>query len=162
MVITALAGLAAACGSGPAADGTPRPQSGASAPATLEGRTVDGCFVMEGAPDPLACATVADCMSGGLLHAGRCCMTGVTHTHSRAYHAWQTELFRARCDTACVEPPSPPLDCEMTLRCDEGRCRDACGEIPATSDAELDAMDRGELEAACERGSTAACDRLGH
>jgi hypothetical protein len=33
---------------------------------------------------------------------------------------------------------------------------------PALGEAELDAMDRPALEAACFGGSNAACDRLGH
>ncbi len=33
---------------------------------------------------------------------------------------------------------------------------------PSLGGADLDAMDRGELEAACYQGSNSACDRLGH
>ncbi|MDQ3037718.1 MAG: hypothetical protein M3Y87_35320 [Myxococcota bacterium] len=33
---------------------------------------------------------------------------------------------------------------------------------PSLDDAQLDAMDRPDLEAACYAGSSAACDRLGH
>lgn len=33
---------------------------------------------------------------------------------------------------------------------------------PSFTDEELDAMDRGDIEAACIAGSTMACDRLGH
>lgn len=122
---------------------------------------MDGCYVEAEAPAPLDCATDDDCTSGGLFDPATCCMSGVTHAHSRAYHAWQTAAFRARCDGTCVRPPSPPLECETHVRCEAGACRDGCG-ARAPSDVELDAMDRGELELLCERGSSAACDRLGH
>lgn len=87
-------------------------------------------------------------------------MSGVSHPHSAAYHAWQMTQFRERCGGTCMQPPSPPLDCELALRCTANRCTNTC-EVTA-SDGALDGMERGELEAACIAGSTAACDRLGH
>lgn len=33
---------------------------------------------------------------------------------------------------------------------------------PSLTDEQLDAMERGDIEAACVAGSTMACDRLGH
>jgi len=46
----------------------------------------------------------------------------------------------------------------------EGRDEEEGAPTPVApvSDAELDTMDRSELELRCEQGSTAACDRLGH
>ena len=153
------AGTASSAGSGAgAASSTER---AATRPPLPEGRVEDGCFVTDSAPPPLACETDGDCTSGGLLSADTCCMSGVTHTHSRAYHEWQSALFAAHCDTACRQPPSPPLDCETETRCDAGRCVNACSAVPL-SDSALDSMDRGELETLCAGGSTAACDRLGH
>ena len=150
------------CGSSPPA---PEPEP-AGEPTQREGapggELVDGCYVEPGAPAPLACAEDSECSGGGLFDPVTCCMRGVTHTHSRAYHAWQTQTFRARCDGQCIESPSQPLPCQMVARCVSGRCQDDCQAAAPVSDAELDAMERGELELACERGSTAACDRLGH
>jgi hypothetical protein len=146
----------AACGtSAPAPPPTPPPP-----PPALVGETNDGCFVAEGAPDPFACVTADDCIAGGRFEPERCCMTGDTHTHSRAYHGWQTDLFRARCDGSCIAPPSEPLACQLISRCVAGRCRDGC-DVEA-GDGALDGMDESEIEAACARGVSAACDRLGH
>ena len=112
------------------------------------------------APPPLACETADDCVAGGVVLAATCCMSGVTHPHSADYHAWQMAQFSARCGGTCMHPPSPPLPCEIALRCEANRCANSCGVT--LSDGALDAMDRTELEAACISGSTAACDRLGH
>lgn len=129
-------------------------------PPPLTGETVDGCFVGEGAPEPLSCLTADDCVAGGLFDPATCCMSGETHTHSRAYHVWQTDLFHARCDGTCMHPPALPLACQMAAQCVEGRCRDSCDR--PSGDGALDGMDESELEAACARGVSAACDRLGH
>lgn len=136
----------------------------ASPPRTIPpiGDHVEGCYVEEAGPSPFTCTTDADCTSGGLFDPVRCCMSGVSHAHSRAYHDWQVAAFRARCDGACIEPPAMPADCALALRCDAGRCRDDCGAVRTASDAELDGMERGELEMLCDQGSTSACDRLGH
>lgn len=128
----------------------------------LHNENVEGCFVGPGAPDPHACEVDDDCTVGGLLLADTCCMSGVSHPHARAYHAWQTALFASRCGGGCMQPPSPPQPCELAVRCEANRCVNACMDVPSVGDGALDAMDRGELETLCEGGSTAACDRLGH
>jgi len=154
--------ILAGCGSSRPAP-TPEPEPELTAPAsTPPGELVDGCYVEEGAPAPLGCTEDSECIGGGIFDPASCCMTGVTHTHSRTYHAWQLEAFRARCDGQCIESPSRPLPCQTVARCVSGRCADTCEPGAPVSDAELDAMERSELELACERGSTAACDRLGH
>ena len=54
-----------------------------------------------------------------------------------------------------------PLDRPVERR-DEAPLEEVPAASTGTSDAELDAMDRAELESRCLSGSMAACDRLGH
>ena len=54
-----------------------------------------------------------------------------------------------------------PLDRPVERR-DEAPLEEIPAASTGTSDAELDAMDRAELESRCLSGSMAACDRLGH
>jgi hypothetical protein len=56
-----------------------------------------------------------------------------------------------------VAPSGPPED-----SADEPPAMDDDPPPAAIDGAELDAMERSELEAACYAGSSAACDRLGH
>jgi hypothetical protein len=154
--------FAMACGAPSASPAEPPSPSAEPRPPAPAGDVIEGCYVEAGGPDPFACATDADCTTGGLFDADACCMTGVTHAHARAYHEWQLAAFRARCDGTCVTPPAAPSDCEIAVRCDGGRCANGCGAQAAPSDAELDVMDPGDIELWCQRGSTAACDRLGH
>lgn len=167
-VLFVLVGVGCGTGTGPTGNATPSATTATPPTATLpEGRLVDGCYVNDGAPDPYACERDEDCMAGGLLEP-RCVMNGVTHAHSRAYHAWQTRMFDEHCGVRAIVPPSVPLDCEIAVRCEASRCVNACSDTPSpeatptVDDATLDAMERSELEALCARGSTAACDRLGH
>ncbi len=59
-----------------------------------------------------------------------------------------------------VTEPAAPVTGEVVDGRDEEEGPPA--PLAPVSDAELDAMDRSELELRCEQGSTAACDRLGH
>lgn len=165
MRIASLVLCITACGAPSASAPEPPPTTPAPAaeptPPEPEGQVIEGCYVEPGAPDPFACTADADCLAGGLFDADACCMTGVSHPHARGYHEWQTTTFRARCDGSCVTPPSMPTECETAVRCVAERCTNGCGVHPPT-DAELDGMDPGEIELWCQRGSTAACDRLGH
>lgn len=157
--LLAACGTATGSGTGTATSTGTSTSTAPTRPPLPAGRVVDGCFVTDEAPDPWACATADDCVAGGLLEP-TCCMSGMTHTHSRAYHEWQVGLFHTHCDGTCMASPSLPLECQMAARCVEGRCMDSC-DVP-TGDGALDAMDESELEAACARGVSAACDRLGH
>lgn len=135
MILAAVLALSA-CGS-PPATATPDPTTpvetpGRSDPPPPAGRIVDGFFLAEGAPDPLACATDADCTYGQTYDASGCCGTYrdmAAAAQSTAYRAWQDSYTAAHCaDHPCPSPPVPdaPPDCLFDLHCAAGRCDNAC------------------------------------
>jgi len=71
---------------------------------------------------------------------------------------------------ACGEDPAPEAPPEETPAVAEEQevaeveeeTDDLEEEVPSLGETDLDAMERGELEAACFQGSQSACDRLGH
>ena len=92
---------------------------------------VEGPFYLEpGAPDPRACGSDADCVGDTVTDRAGCCVASSTPVaQSWAYHTWlSTHRGAAACaGVSCrVFSPSPPLDCEMTVRCVEGACVNTC------------------------------------
>lgn len=123
----------AACGGEPAATETAEsvPPRETEPEAPRGGRLVDGYYLADGAPDPVACAADADCTYGAVLAENGCCWSFRdvnAAPMSVAYRDWGLAQ-RESCDaTACPSPPVPtqPPDCLFTVRCAEGRCANEC------------------------------------
>jgi len=123
------------CGGSDASEPEATDRTGESAEggetAEAEGRWVDGFYVDEGAPDPLACTSDEECVAYGVLDRGGCCWSYRdmnAAVMSTAYRDW-TNARRQVCDTAaCPSPPVPtqPPDCLFDVRCADGRCANAC------------------------------------
>lgn len=92
---------------------------------------VDGFYVADGAPDPLACTADSECTYGGIPRDDGCCFSYVdtnAAVMSVAYRRWVAEL-RASCNTASCPPrPSPaqPAECLFDVSCEQGRCVNGC------------------------------------
>ncbi len=66
-------------------------------------------------------------------------------------------------EAAPVEPPTEtPAEAETEIEDEEEELEEEDDTPPSFTRAELDAMERPQLEEACYAGSQAACDRLGH
>jgi hypothetical protein len=94
-------------------------------------RMESGFFLADGAPDPLACATDADCLGDTVPAPGGCCQNPLDlRTYSQAYRTWLARWRPAHCaDVTCPEPPaaSPPGDCYFRVHCTtEGTCANSC------------------------------------
>lgn len=94
-------------------------------------------FMADGAPEPSACTTDADCAADTVTDAAGCCVVQSTPiAQSQRYHEWLSAR-RAGPDcaaAACVIfPPSQPLDCEIHVHCATGQCANACGGPPPAS-----------------------------
>jgi hypothetical protein len=133
--------------SDPARDGTPpettpeatpettpeaTPETTTDEPRSSGGRIESGFYVEDGAPDPLACATDAECTYGGVPDETGCCwsfrdMNAVAM--SVAYHEWIERERPQNCEGVdCPSPPVPdrPPDCLFQVSCRSGRCANAC------------------------------------
>jgi hypothetical protein len=111
---------------------TPETPETIEAPRSTAGRIEDGFYLEEGAPDPLACTTDADCTHGGVPDETGCCwsfrdMNAIAM--SVAYHEWVERERPNNCDGVdCPSPPVPdrPPDCLFQVGCRGGRCANAC------------------------------------
>jgi hypothetical protein len=96
------------------------------------GRFGDGFYLEDGAPDPLACATDADCTYGGVLAENGCCWSFRDYNAvamTVAYRDWAARAREASCDIErCPSPPVPsqPPDCLFAVSCRDARCTNAC------------------------------------
>lgn len=131
--------LLAACGSTESNGRSGNHQMETETPETLEvhetsateTRLVDGFFSAEGAPDPHACETAADCMGDTIPDADNPCCNNPRslRPYSRAYRQWIGEWRAAECeDVQCPPPPNPmmPPSCSFEMQCVEGTCADQC------------------------------------
>jgi hypothetical protein len=92
---------------------------------------VDGFFMAEGAPQPRACASKADCLGDTIPDLENpCCQNPHTlEPYSRAYREWLSTWRKDRCASVECPPPPPPAQppaCHFELDCVQGQCVDAC------------------------------------
>jgi len=122
--------LLAACaetggGSGP-------PATGKSAASTAASRMIDGrYYVSTGAPDPLACEKNEDCAGDTVVDSTGCCVVdSAPFPQTWAWKRWVSERRgSAACASVSCPPlpaPPPPPECAFDVRCEQGRCKDAC------------------------------------
>ncbi len=79
--------------------------------------------------DRRACSEAADCVASAAAVDGDCCLGyPATVVHNRRYEEWRERWQQTHCDDVHCEalPPEPPLQCELEVRCVEGRCRNDC------------------------------------
>lgn len=101
-------------------------------PRSSGGRIENGFYLEDGAPDPLACSTDADCTHGGVPDETGCCwsfrdMNAIAM--SVAYREWVERERPNNCEGVdCPSPPVPdrPPDCLFQVSCRSGRCANAC------------------------------------
>ncbi len=65
-------------------------------------------------------------------------------------------------ETSAPEPVQVETAREVPVEDEEDEVFDEQEAPPSVSERDIEAMTRGELEAACYAGSTTACDALGH
>lgn len=145
--------FAAACGSPQASTPPPEPVpppgtehvGGPTLPTPISGHVVEGFWVTDDSPPPLACVADADCVYGGTVDDTGCCWSYRdmnASAQSRAYSTWLASFRERSCASAeCPSPPVPsqPPDCLFAVRCDAtsgaGVCVNACTllMVPGTS-----------------------------
>ncbi|MBI5500554.1 MAG: hypothetical protein HY907_09945 [Deltaproteobacteria bacterium] len=123
--------------------GGPRPPGGTADRATAESpasgtRWEDGYLLAPDSPDPLACATEADCTCAMLVAEDGCCQPSIWPApQTRVYQEWlRRHLESEACrDVECPlgPPPAPPLPCQSKARCFDGYCSTACAQMPGNA-----------------------------
>jgi hypothetical protein len=91
----------------------------------------DGYLRGPGSPDPLACASDADCVCAMLVDPGGCCQpVPWPFPQTKAYQTWLVAHVESDECRAVVCPPgplpSPPPQCTYEPRCKDGACATAC------------------------------------
>lgn len=98
-----------------------------------EAPTPGAFFTADGSPEPLICATDADCVASGALDSEGCCWSyrdANAVAMSTVYRDWQAAHRAASCaDVDCPPPPVParPESCLFEVSCVEAQCQNACG-----------------------------------
>lgn len=107
--------------------------AGAAAGEEEEAPTPGAFFTADGSPEPLICATDADCVASGALDSEGCCWSyrdANAVAMSTVYRDWQAAHRAASCaDVDCPPPPVParPESCLFEVSCVEAQCQNACG-----------------------------------
>jgi hypothetical protein len=108
----------------PIVDEPPKPE-----PAKLP--PVEGFFMAEGAPQPRACTTKADCHGDTIPDLAQPCCNDPRslQPYAFAYRTWINGWRNDHCDAVECPPPPPPAQppaCAFEVDCVERRCVDAC------------------------------------
>lgn len=108
----------------PIGDEPPKPE-----PAKLP--PVESFFMAEGAPQPRACTTKADCLGDTIPDLAQPCCNDPRslEPYAWAYRTWINGWRKDHCSAVeCPPPPAPaqPPACAFEVDCVESRCVDAC------------------------------------